>query len=192
MRGMYAVAAAALLFGVAACSSSKPASAPAAAAAAESEPAYRLTGTIKEIMDSVVDPNADVLWDSVSTTINRQGTTEKQPRSDEDWKNVRRSALALVEATNLLVIPGRKVAPEGDKSENPQIELGPEQMQKLVDADRAKWVNNAHGLHDAAMVALKAIDKKDVKGLMDAGENIDNACENCHKQYWYPDEKPVS
>lgn len=191
MRGMYAVAAAALLFGVAACSSSKPAPAPAAAAA-ESEPAYRLTGTIKEIMDSVVDPNADVLWDSVSTTINRQGTTEKQPRSDEDWKNVRRSALALVEATNLLVIPGRKVAPEGDKSENPEIELGPEQMQKLVDADRGKWVNNAHGLHDAAMVALKAIDKKDVKGLMDAGENIDNACENCHKQYWYPDEKPVS
>lgn len=191
MRGMYAVAAAALLFGVAACTSSKPAPAPAAAAA-ESEPAYRLTGTIKEIMDSVVDPNADVLWDSVSTTINRQGTTEKQPRSDEDWKNVRRSALALVEATNLLVIPGRKVAPEGDKSENPEIELGPEQMQKLVDADRGKWVNNAHGLHDAAMVALKAIDKKDVKGLMDAGENIDNACENCHKQYWYPDEKPVS
>jgi hypothetical protein len=188
---MYAVAAAALLFGAAACSSSKPAPAPAAAAA-ESEPAYRLTGTIKEIMDSVVDPNADVLWDSVSTTINRQGTTEKQPRSDEDWKNVRRSALALVEATNLLVIPGRKVAPEGDKSENPEIELGPEQMQKLVDADRGKWVNNAHGLHDAAMVALKAIDKKDVKGLMDAGENIDNACENCHKQYWYPDEKPVS
>src|SRR5689334_13190641 len=130
MRGMYAVAAAALLFGVAACSSSKPA--PAAAAAAESEPAYRLTGTIKEIMDSVVDPNADVLWDSVSTTINRQGTTEKQPRSDEDWKNVRRSALALVEATNLLVIPGRKVAPEGDKSENPDIELAPEQMQKLM------------------------------------------------------------
>ena len=189
MKGMYAVAAAALLFGVAACSSSKPAPAPATA---ESEPAFRLTGTIKEIMDSVVDPSADVLWDSVSTTINRQGTTEKQPRTDEDWKNVRRSALALVEATNLLIIPGRKVAPPGDKSENPDIELGPEQMQKLVDADRAKWVNNAHGLHDAAMVALTAIDKKDVKGLMDAGENIDSACENCHKQYWYPDEKPVS
>jgi uncharacterized protein with PIN domain len=25
---------------------------------------------------------------------------------------------------------------------------------------------------------------------MDAGENIDSACENCHKQYWYPDQKP--
>ncbi len=184
MRGTCAVAAAAALFVVAACSSSKP------APAAQTEPPFRLTGTIKEIMDSVVDPNADVLWDSVSTTINREGTTEKQPRTDEDWKMVRRSAVALVEATNLLVIEGRKMAPAGDKSENPDIELAPEQMQKLMDADRAAWVKNAHGLHDAAMVALKAIDAKDVKGLMDAGEGIDTACENCHKQYWYPDQKP--
>jgi len=184
MRGTYAVAAAAVLFVAAACSSSKP------APAAYSEPAFRVTGTIKEIMDSLVDPNADVLWDSVSTTINREGTTEKQPRTDEDWKGVRRSAVALVEATNLLVIDGRKMAPAGEKSENPDIELAPEQMQKLMDADRAAWVKNAHGLHDAAMVALKAIDAKDVKGLMDAGEGIDTACENCHKQYWYPDQKP--
>ena len=105
---------------------------------------------------------------------------------------VRRSAVALVEATNLLVMEGRKMAPEGDKSENPDIELQPEQMQKLLDADRASWVKYAHGLHDAAMVALKAIDAKNLQGLMDAGETIDNACENCHKHYWYPDEKPVS
>ncbi len=39
---------------------------------------------------------------------------------------------------------------------------------------------------------LKAIDTKNLQGLMDAGETIDNACENCHKHYWYPDEKPVS
>jgi hypothetical protein len=184
MRGTYAVATAAALCMVAACSSSKP------APSGQTEPSFRLTGTIKEIMDSVVDPSADVLWDSVSTTINREGTTEKQPRTDEDWKMVRRSAMALVEATNLLVIEGRKMAPPGDKSENPDIELAPEEMQKLMDADRAAWVKNAHGLHDAAMVALKAIDAKDVKGLMDAGETIDSACENCHKQYWYPDQKP--
>ena len=185
MRATYLVAAAGVLFVMAACSSSKP-----APAAGEAEPAFRLTGTIKEIMDSVVDPSADVLWDSVSTTINREGTTEKQPRTDEDWKTVRRSAVALVEATNLLLIEGRKMAPPGDKSENPDIELAPEQMQKLMDADRAAWVKNAHGLHDAAMVALKAIDAKSVQGLMDAGETIDTACENCHKQYWYPDQKP--
>jgi len=168
----------------AACSSSKPAE------VKDTASAFRLTGSIKDIMDSVVDPSADVLWDSVATTISRAGTDEKMPRTDEDWKVVRRNAIALIEATNLLVIEGRRVANPGDKSENPEIELAPEAIQKLVDADRATWVKNAHGLHDAAMVALKAIDSKSVKGLLDAGEGIDAACENCHKQYWYPDQKP--
>jgi cytochrome c556 len=154
------------------------------------EAAFRLTGTIKDIMDAVVDPSSDVLWDSVSTTINRNGQEDKMPRTPEDWKNVRRSAVALVEATNLLVMDGRKVAQPGEKSENPDIELGPDEIQKLVDADRAGWVDRAHKLHDAAMVALKAIDAKNVQGLMDAGETIDEACENCHKVYWYPDKKP--
>jgi len=184
MRGTYAVAAAAVLFVAAACSSSKP------APAADSEPAFRVTGTIKEIMDSLVDPNADVLWDSVSTTISREGTVENKPRTDEDWARIRRSAVTLVEATNLLVIEGRKIAPDGHKSEFPGIELEPEEMQKLVDADRASWVRYAHGLHDKSMLLLKAIDDKNVQGLMDGGEGLDEACENCHKHYWYPEKKP--
>jgi hypothetical protein len=151
---------------------------------------FRPTATVKDIMDSVVDPNADVLWESVSTTINKEGVTERMPRTPDDWLTVRRSAVALVEATNLLVIGPRQVAPPGHKSEYPGIELEPEQIQKVVDADRAAWVRYAHGLHDAAMVALRAIESKNVQGLMDAGETIDEACENCHKHYWYPDQKP--
>ena len=76
-------------------------------------------------MDSVIDPSADVLWESVSTTIDRAGQTDHMPRTDEDWKTVRRSAVSLVEATNLLVIGPRRVAPAGDKSEYPGIELMP-------------------------------------------------------------------
>jgi hypothetical protein len=184
MRGAIAGAAAAVLVVVTACSSSKP------APAAETGPAFRVTGTVKEIMESLVDPNADVLWEAVSTTVNVEGVHEKMPRSDEDWQGVRRSAVALAEATNLLLIDGRKMAPLGHKSEYPGYELEPEEMEKLVNADRASWVRYAHSLHDQAMVALKAIDAKSVQGLMDAGEGIDEACENCHKHYWYPDQKP--
>ncbi len=182
MKILPALALAGLLAASAACSGTGPAE-PAAG------PEVRPTGTIKEIMDSVIDPSADALWESVSTTIDRTGQTDHMPRTDDDWQAVRRSAVTLVEATNLLVIGPRKVAPSGHKSEYPGIELEPEQIQKTLDADRAAWVRYAHGLHDAAMVALKAIDSKNVQGLMNAGETIDEACENCHKHYWYPDQK---
>lgn len=167
-----------------ACSSPQTA-APAPKPAAHT-PDFRLTGTIKDLMDGVVDPSADYLWDSVSTIVTRKGVEERRPRTDEDWKNVRRRAIALIEAPNLLIMEGRRVAKPGEKSENPGIELGPEDIQQIVDGDRATFVQRAHALQDAAQKALTAIDKKDVDGLSDAGEAIDEACEQCHLKYWYP------
>jgi len=35
-------------------------------------------------------------------------------------------------------------------------------------------------------VAARAHDKD---GILNVGEEIDNACENCHKTYWYPNEQ---
>ena len=114
------------------------------------------------------------------------GTEEREPRTDEEWAAVRRSAIQLVEATNLLRVPGRLVARPGEKSENPRIELQPETIQKLIAEDPATWTALVDRLHDAAVPALKAIDAKNAKGLFDAGEQIEHACEACHQQYWYP------
>jgi hypothetical protein len=154
--------------------------------AAPAGPPFRTTATIKDIMDSIVDPSADVLWESVATIVSAKGTEERRPRTDEEWATVRRNAVRLVEATNLLIMEGRHVAKPGEKSENPGIELEPEQMEKLINEDRAAFIKFAQGLHDAAMPALKSIDDKNAEGLLDAGELIDNACENCHLKYWYP------
>ena len=75
------------------------ASQPAAAPKAADE--YRPTATIKDIMDAMVDPGADALWDSVAVTVSAKGTEEKAPHTDEEWKDVRNSAIRLVEGTNL-------------------------------------------------------------------------------------------
>jgi len=159
----------------------------------EPETVFRTTATVKDIMNSMVDPNADVVWDSVATIITAQGTEDRAPRSDEDWIKVRHSTITLLEATNLLLIPGRHIAKPGEKAEDPKVELPPEQIEMLVSKDRASWTRFAHDLHDATMVALKAVDSKNAEALMDAGDGIDKACENCHLQYWYPnDKKPTA
>jgi len=53
------------------------------------------------------------------------------------------------------------VAKPGEKSENPGIELGPRRSRAVIDSDRASFIKFAHGLHDAGMKALAAIDKKE-------------------------------
>lgn len=149
-------------------------------------PEFRPTATVKDIMTSIIDPEADVLWNSVATIVRLSGTEERAPKTDEEWAAVRRSAVQLVEATNLLRIPGRLVARPGEKSENPRIELQPETIQKMIAEEPAVWGAHVDRLHDAAVPALRAIDARDAKGLFDAGEHIEHACEACHQRYWYP------
>ena len=163
-----------------ACTSSQPASAP--------QPDYRLTFTIREIMESTVEPSADVVWNAVSIEFDEKGARETYPKNDEEWEEVRRHAVTLLEATNLILMPGRRVAKPGEQPYDSRVELHPDQVQMLIDQDRQTWTRFAHGLHDATTLALKAIDAKDRNGLLNSGKGIDDACENCHLKYWYPNQ----
>ena len=158
------------------------------APAALSQPEYLPTATIKDLMLSVVDPSADVVWLSVTTIVDEKGLVETVPKSDEEWLKVRHGAVTLMEAANLLMIPGRTVARPGEKSDTPGVELEPAEMDALIAKDRAAWNARAKRLHDTVSEVIKAIDAKDGNKVFELGEEIEEACENCHKQYWYPNE----
>jgi len=152
-------------------------------------PQLATAATIKELMDAMVDPSAEYLFDNIVEIVDEKGIIDKTPKTDDDWKEVRRRALMLVEAPNLLVAPGRIVARPGDKAEYPEVELNPDQIQQLIDGDRAAFVRRAQRLQDAAARALKAIDARDKKQLFATLGDVDKACESCHLHYWYPNDK---
>ncbi len=147
------------------------------------------TATIKDIMDSMVDPSGDFMFESVAQIADETGVHEKAPKTDEEWEEVRHHLFVLLEAPNLLTMEGRKVAQPDEKSKNPQVELQPEEIQKLVDGDRPSFFRRARKLQDAAALAMKAADAKDKDALFRAIDAIDKACENCHLHYWYPNDK---
>jgi hypothetical protein len=159
------------------------------AAPAADQPPYTTTATVKDIMLHIVDPAGDMVWDSVATVIDKGGIHETAPKTDEEWFKVRSGLIMLIEGSNLLMIPGRKVARPGEKSDTPGVELEPSEMDELIAKDRAAWYQRAKALHDVAQSVLKVVEKKDAQKLFDVGEDIDRACENCHRQYWYPNEK---
>jgi len=156
---------------------------------ASQAPELATEATIKDLMDAMVDPNAEYLFDNIVEIVDEKGIIDKTPKTDEEWKEVRRRALMLFEAPNLLVAPGRLVAKPGDKAEYPEVELGAEQIQQLINGDRAAFVRRAQRLQDAAALALKAIDARDKKQLFAALGDVDKACESCHLHYWYPNDK---
>jgi hypothetical protein len=147
-------------------------------------PDYRLNATIKDIMDAFVDPAADHIWDSVATTITAKGRVEKYPQTDEEWKELRRSAIQIMEGANLVLLPGRRVARPDEKAD-PRIELPPDQIEALINQDRAAFTKMAHDLYDSVVPVLKAIEAKDKDKLLEVSDGIEGACENCHMKYWY-------
>lgn len=153
------------------------------------KPPFAPDATIKDLMLNVVDTSADTVWLSVTAVQSEQGLIETRPRDDDEWNTVRRGAITLAEAANLLMIPGRRVARPGEKSETPGVELEPTEMDALIVENPDAWNQRASALHLAAMHAVAAADAHDADRIFEVGEEIENACEGCHKQYWYPNEK---
>lgn len=144
------------------------------------------SASIQEIMTSIVDTNADDVWNSVATIITKAGIEERAPHTDEEWKAVRRHAVTLAEASNLLIIEHRPVAVPGASTSDVPAELSAAEIQKDIDAHRPEFIGHALAFHEAVQHAIAAIDAKDTAELVAAGGVIDQACEGCHLQFWYP------
>ena len=151
--------------------------------------AGRGRATIKDIMHSMVNPSGEFVFQSVQEIADKNGISEKAPKTDAEWEDVRSRLVVLRDAPHLLIAEGRMAARPRDRSANPQVENEPADIQKLLNADRPGFIRRAGRLHDAAAIAIKAVDAKDKDGLLHALDGIDKACESCHLHYWYPNDK---
>jgi hypothetical protein len=82
------------------------------------------------------------------------------------WQEVENSALALAEASNLLMIPGRL------------CENG-----KPVPIHEETYRKAAQGLADAGHAAYKAAQSRNLDAMVEVSEVVSLACSNCHEPY---------
>ena len=177
---------------IAACSSSKPTPAPRT----DVPQAVALWGdvtpvvSVKELMKYMIDPVADNIFNAVGSTVTKHGIVDVEPKTDEDWDKIRIGAVSLAEGASLLKIR-RPFTPPGveNNSTGPEaVELSPAQITAKVERDPVEWNARIEALRNVALEALDIVNRKDVTELWDVGENLDKACEACHRSYWYPGE----
>jgi hypothetical protein len=94
------------------------------------------------------------------------GATETFKNVYGGWQEVENSALALAEAANLVMIPGRL------------CENG-----KAVPVDEATYRKAAEGLAAAGRAAYTAAQSKSVDAMLEVSETVSLACANCHEPY---------
>ena len=146
---------------------------------------------IQDIRAYMIDPAADALWESVSSSVTPSGVIDKQPHSPEEWDAVRRQAIILTEGATLISMPGRHVAREGSTLEDQGTpgNLTAAQSEQAIANDRGAFLAFANALHEVGRSMLKASDARNPQGLVDAGDTLDRVCEGCHLKFWYPGQK---
>jgi hypothetical protein len=148
--------------------------------------------SVKELMRDMIDPLADNIFDAVGVTLDANGAVERMPQSEEDWERIRIGATTLAEGAYLLKV-ARPFAPAGDlnNSVGPEAaELSPDQILAKLEKDPVEWNARIEALRNVGLEVLDIVKRRDTKELWDAAENLDAACENCHRSYWYPGETP--
>jgi hypothetical protein len=172
------------------CSSSSSRTPPVAAPRAELWGDLKPVVSVKELMRDMIDPLADSIFDAVSVTMDGSGVIERSPKSDEDWERIRIGATAMAEGSYLLKV-ARPFAPAGDlnNSTGPDApELSPDQIKTKLEKDPVEWNARIEALRNVGLEVLDIVKRKDANELWDAAENLDVACEGCHRSYWYPGE----
>jgi hypothetical protein len=149
--------------------------------------------SVKELMRDMLDPAADNIFDAVKIVYTKTGNIETVPKTDKDWEKIRIGAVTLAEGVYLLKIP-RPFAPPGDENNTTgpaPTELTPAQIKAKLEADPVLWNAKIEALRNVGLEVLEIVKKKKADELWDAGDNLDQACESCHVQYWYPGDKAL-
>jgi hypothetical protein len=124
---------------------------------APATPQYQVVTDVRHTMELIIDPAADLIWDSAGSVITAAGEQDLAPATPEDWAKVAAAAAVLTESGNLLMMPGRSAGPDWDEYSSALITTG--------------------------KLAMAAAEQQDANALFDAGGSIYQVCLACHNQY---------
>jgi hypothetical protein len=187
----------AALSGLCACSQAKPSTPPSSSTPTPTQVLWgdmKPIVSVKELMRFMIDPASDNIFDAVKIVQTKSGTVERLPKTEDDWEKLRIGAVTLAEGVYLLKVP-RPFAPAGDNNDNTTgpdaTELTPAQIEEKRAKDPVLWNAKIEALRNVGLEVLEIVKTKKTDELWEASYNLDQACESCHIQYWYPGDKAL-
>jgi hypothetical protein len=136
-------------------------------------PTSQSQATLAQLMKGILFPNSNVIFfaqseDPAKVPPAKDPALATDPLADTygKWEAVENSAMALVEAANLLMTPGRKCS-----------------NGVAVPIRNTDWPKLVQGLRDAGVTAYKAAQSKNQDKILDAADVMTTACSNCHEKY---------
>ena len=116
---------------------------------------YNLSLDMKQFMNHVLEPAADVVWDSAGYIVTMDGETSLAPTNDEEWAAVKAAGAMILESGNMLMLPER-----------------------AADAD---WQEFAEAMSTVGLQVMAAADAQDDDAVFQTGATLYSVCVACHQ-----------
>jgi cytochrome c556 len=144
--------------------------------------------SLKEIMLNRVDQSADLLWEAVSTKSDATGVHVKQPQTAAEWGKLEEAAATIMTSMDLFLVKDRPLVPKGAEVADAEVPgaQNAKTIAAIIAADRPGFDRHAMKLKAVAVRMRDAARTRNPNALMELGGELDDACEECHKQFWYP------
>jgi cytochrome c556 len=146
---------------------------------------------LKHAMKNVVSVEMQSIWDITGAAFNDAGDVDGSKLNEADWSKIAAAAEKLrIEMTALRDQPIR-VAAAGEKldGEGAPGALDAAHVQALIDKNPSEFKAKAAGMLAASIQMETAAMAHDAAELGRVSGEVDQVCEVCHQQFWYPSQK---
>lgn len=149
---------------------------------------------LHELMKNIVAPQAQIVWDVGNNAMDDNGNPDASKLKPADWTKiataagkVKQASQTLAQADKIMAAgPGQKIEGEGSPDA-----FGAKEVQKVLDANPKVFRAFAQQLAASMDEVVQSAQTKNATKLADVSGRLDQVCEACHLQFWYPNQKPL-
>jgi hypothetical protein len=147
--------------------------------------------TVQASMSQVFAPGAQAIWDVTNRATDDAGRPDPSKITAADWdklgqagQRIQGSALGLARGPVTVAAPGVKIQDEGAGTG-----AGAAQVQGYIDAEPDLFAAHVQKLAETGATVAEAARAHDTAKLFEVADSLDQVCEGCHVQFWYPPAK---
>lgn len=149
---------------------------------------------VRQAMQEGINAATMEIWDVGNNAMSDDGGIDPEQMTPESWARLESAAQGL-KATAMEMHDAQAfvaASPENAPEEGAPGAVSMEDVQRYIDANPDGFREAARHLADHADLLIGAAQSRDAQAAGDLVAQLDQVCEVCHSQFWYPDQNVLA
>ena len=146
---------------------------------------------VRATMQGQVNPAMTAIWDVGNNALDDNGGLDASLLDDAKWATIANNADKLAAAGTAISQAGGFIAAAAGNSTVAEGEITMAAVQEHLDANPDGLKQMGAAFADSATRLAAAARAKDARTAGDLISGMDQVCESCHLEYWYPEQKEL-